>query len=142
MGARKKGAPLLLRMESQRRALEHKFKLLQRKELLALPRRAGLDSVDSLILALVEYASPATKARFKAAGLARDGAEGNGNVARLKFSPEVRNVIRKELEAGEKSVAEIAREYGPSHPTIMGWKRAWGLTRPRSRHSKGNGSDN
>ncbi len=132
-------------MEKQRQALEQKIKLLQRKELLALPARVGLDSIDNLILALVEHASTGTRNRFKAAGLA--GAQGlggdkrDGAGTRQKFSAEMRNVIRKELEKGEKSVAEIAREYGPSHPTIMGWKREWGMTRPRNRRSKGNGSD-
>lgn len=145
MSADKKRASPLSRMEKQRQTLEHKIKLLQRKELLALPARVGLDSVDSLILALVEYASSATKARFRAAGLSRSATDGDarsdGDGARAKFSPDLRNLIRKELEAGQKSVAAIAREYGPSHPTIMGWKREWGLTRPRGRRSKGNGSD-
>lgn len=149
MSAEKKRASPISRMEKQRQALEHKIKLLQRKELLALPARVGLDSIDSLILALVEYASPATRARFKAAGLAhgtthRDRAGShstNGDSARVKFPAELRNQVRKEIEAGAKSIAAIAREYGPSHPTIMGWKREWGLTKPRARRSKGNGSD-
>lgn len=145
MSADQKRASLLSRMEKQRQALEHKFKLLQRKELLALPARVGLDSVDSLILALVEHASTATKARFKAAGLSQTAADvsakANGDGSRAKFPAELRSLVRKELEAGQKSVAAISRQYGPSHPTIMGWKREWGLTRPRGRRSKANGTD-
>ena len=58
---------------------------------------------------------------------------GEGKASRVKFDVSLREQIRKELEAGLKSVAELSREYGPSHPTIMGWKRQWGLTRPRQR---------
>jgi transposase-like protein len=46
---------------------------------------------------------------------------------------DLKEQIKAELEAGGKSVAQLAREYGPSHPTIMGWKREWGMTRPRAR---------
>ena len=134
----------LSRMEQQRRALEHKIKQLQRKELLRLPARVGLESVDHLILTLVEYASPALKARLStshavAASSVLPAGNGTGAGLRTKFSSELREMIRKELESGLKSVAEISREYGPSHPTIMGWKREWGMTRPRN-HRTGNGA--
>jgi transposase-like protein len=132
----------LSRMERQRRALELRIRTLQRKELVALPRQLGFDSVDGLILALVEHASASFRARCKAAGLVEQVAaermehvELDGNGVRVKFSPELRARIKKELEAGEKSVAMISREYGPSHPTIMGWKREWGMTRPRPKRA-------
>jgi hypothetical protein len=131
----------LSRMERQRQALERQIQLLHRKNLTALPKQAGLESVDELISALLEYASPALRARFRAAGLLKgpdaDGAASDAahNGMRAKFSPEVRELIRKELAAGMKSVAEISREYGPSHPTIMGWKREWGMTRPKPKRS-------
>jgi transposase-like protein len=64
----------------------------------------------------------------------------NGGAKRTRFSAEMREQIRAELESGAKSVAQIAREYGPSHPTIMGWKREWGMTHPRPRRSPSNGS--
>jgi hypothetical protein len=131
----------LSRMERQRQLLDRQIQLLHRKTLTEMPKQAGFDSVDSLISALLEYASPALRARFKAAGLFQ-APSGNGashehhhNGARAKFSPEVRELIRKELLAGMKSVAEISREYGPSHPTIMGWKREWGMTKPKPKRS-------
>jgi hypothetical protein len=125
----------LSEMERQRRALEEKIKAAQRKEFQALPARVGLESIDALILALLEYASPAMQAHFK------DIASGKGSQdnARVKFSAELRAQIRKELEAGLKSVAQLSREYGPSHPTIMGWKREWGMTHPRSKKNGGSG---
>jgi hypothetical protein len=131
----------LTRMERQRQALDRRIQLLHRKTLTEMPRNAGFDSVDSLIAALLKYASPALRARFKAAGLFQapngEGASPDHahNGSRAKFSPELRDLIRRELMAGMKSVAEISREYGPSHPTIMGWKREWGMTRPRPKRS-------
>jgi transposase-like protein len=76
---------------------------------------------------------------MKAEGVDKAAAAAGGN-PRIKFSPELRERIRRELEAGTKSVAEISREYGPSHPTIMGWKREWGMTRPRGKRGNGNGA--
>jgi hypothetical protein len=128
----------LTRMERQRRALEHRIQVLQRKELIALPKQLGFDSVDLLIYALVEYASEPLRTRLKSVGVSLAQKFGNGAAdghGRIKFSAELRAKIRKELEAGAKSVAEISREYGPSHPTIMGWKREWGMTRPRPRRA-------
>jgi transposase-like protein len=128
----------LSRMERQRRALEQRIQLLQRKELMALPKQLGFDTVDVLIYALAEYASEPLRTRLKSVGVSLSQKSGNGGVdggGRIKFSADLRARIRKELETGSKSVAEISREYGPSHPTIMGWKREWGMTRPRPRRS-------
>jgi hypothetical protein len=131
-------------MERQRKALEQRIQLLQRKELVALPKQLGFDTVDGLILALAEYASESMRTRLRAAGLLGGPKLPNGlpdgAAGRVKFSSELRARIRKELEAGTKSVAEISREYGPSHPTIMGWKREWGMTRPRPKRTQSNGS--
>ena len=132
----------LSRLERQRLALERRILAFRRKALMALPSRVGLDSVDSLILALAEHASPAMRSRFKAAGIL-DGtgphAETISDGSRAKFSSELREMIKKELLAGGKSVAELARQYGPSHPTIMGWKREWGMTHPRPKRAGSNG---
>jgi transposase-like protein len=93
------------------------------------------------VFALLEHASPTLRDQLKAtADKARRGSVVVPANQRVKFSPELRERIRKELETGLKSVAEISREYGPSHPTIMGWKREWGMTKPRQTRGNGNGS--
>jgi hypothetical protein len=136
-------ASRLSAMERQRRELDERIQALRKKELLALPGQFGFDSVDALVFALLEHASPSLREQFRTTGLAGDkGGRGPGVAGnpRIKFSPELRERIRKELEAGLKSVAEISREYGPSHPTIMGWKREWGMTKPRTARSNGSGN--
>ncbi|MEP7242252.1 MAG: hypothetical protein ABI885_01050 [Gammaproteobacteria bacterium] len=141
----------LSRIDRQKRVLEQKIRDLQRKALLALPKRVGLDSVDSLILALLPHASASLRKTLqstKPEGAQRASppapapvstAEA-GSGGRPRFSPDIKGQIKAELEGGKKSVAAISREYGPSHPTIMGWKREWGMTHPRPRRGAGNGS--
>jgi hypothetical protein len=126
-------------MERQRQMLDDRIQALRKKELLALPAQFGLESIDELVIALLEHASDSLRERMKAEGVDK-AAFAAGGTPRLKFSPELRERIRRELEAGTKSVAEISREYGPSHPTIMGWKREWGMTRPRGKRGNGNGA--
>jgi hypothetical protein len=131
----------LSRIDREKRALEQKIQVLQGKKLVALPKQLGLDSVDSLIVALARYASPAMRTYLQS--MRPDGAgdlEAPGRARRERFSPELRGRIKTELEQGKKSVAQLSREYGPSHPTIMGWKREWGMTHPRPRRAQGNGN--
>jgi hypothetical protein len=129
----------LSRVERQRSVLKQRMDELRRRELAKLPQHVGLSTIDELIQVLVPHASAALRER-----LARiDGSDGHGapgdNARRVRFPPELRARIRAELEAGGKSVAQLSREYGPSHPTIMGWKREWGLTRPRGRGQSSSG---
>jgi hypothetical protein len=127
----------LSKIERQRQALERQIQAMQEKRLAALPDQAGFDSIDHLILALIPHAS--SSLRTKLQGIDLDGGNGAapgvgaGNGKRARFPEVLKEQIKTELEAGSKSVAQLSREYGPSHPTIMGWKREWGLTRPRPR---------
>lgn len=128
------------RMEQQRLALEKRIQILQSTELRRLPRRMGFENVDQLILALANYASPKLRegiqsAEAAAQALAR-AVPATTSGTRAIFPPELKESIRQELLARNKSVARLSREYGPSHSTIMTWKREWKLTRPRSRKSQ------
>ncbi len=131
----------LSRIEKQRNALTRQIQALQEKRLAALPAQVGLDSIDSLILALLQHASPSLRSRLHSIDL--NGAEAdlqgvgyqNGNGKRARFPEVLKEQIKAELQTGKKSVAQLSREYGPSHPTIMGWKREWGMTHPRPRKS-------
>jgi hypothetical protein len=127
----------LSKIDRQRQTLERQIQSMQEKRLAALPEQVGMESMDSLILALLSHASSSLRTRLQAIdldGLA-PGALGNGqlNGKRARFPEGLKEQIKAELESGSKSVAQLSREYGPSHPTIMGWKREWGLTRPRPR---------
>jgi hypothetical protein len=129
----------LSKIERQRHALTRQIQALQEKRLAALPAQVGLGSIDGLILALMPHASSTLRTRLQAADL--NGADGeavgtgylNGNGKRARFPETLKAQIKAELEVGQKSVAQLSREYGPSHPTIMGWKREWGMTHPRPR---------
>jgi hypothetical protein len=125
----------LSKIERQRQALERQIQSLQRKRLAALPAQVGLDSIDSLILTLLPHASASLRARLQAiepdGSMAGQSGAGTINGKRVRFPQSLREQIKAELQAGGKSVAQLSREYGPSHPTIMGWKREWGMTHPR-----------
>ena len=130
------------RLERQREALDQKIRTLQRKELHALPGRMGFENTDQLILALAEYASPALRMRLQSFGATATSMtiDPMSNVAgaRTLFPQAVKEKIRAALQSGEKSVAQLSQEYGPSQPSIRAWKRAWGLTRPhRKRRPEG-----
>ena len=127
----------LSKIERQRQTLERQIQAMQEKRLAALPEQAGFESIDHLILALIPHASSSLRMRLQAIDL--NGGTGAGqdvagvNGKRARFPEALKGQIKSELETGSKSVAQLSREYGPSHPTIMGWKREWGLTRPRPR---------
>lgn len=126
----------LSKIERQRQALERQIQALQEKRLSALPGQVGLDSIDSLILALLPHASASLRAKLHLYEMDGHGTallDGQGNGRRARFPESVKEQVKAELQKGGKSVAQIARELGPSHPTIMGWKREWGMTHPRPR---------
>ena|SRR5581483_5544666 len=133
----------LSKIERQRHALTRQIQALQEKRLAALPAQVGLPSIDGLILALMPHASPTLRTKLQAVEL--NGADGesmgagyhDGNGKRARFPEALKAQIKAELEVGKKSVAQLSREYGPSHPTIMGWKREWGMTHPRPRKNPG-----
>jgi hypothetical protein len=126
----------LSKIERQRQALERQIESLQEKRLAALPEQVGLDSIDSLILALIPHASASLRAKLQALEL-NGGSHPDGHVngKRARFPSDLKEQIKAALEAGGKSVAQLSREFGPSHPTIMGWKREWGMTHPRPRRA-------
>src|SRR5215218_9808542 len=98
----------LTKIERQREALERQIQTLQEKRLTALPAQVGFDSVDSLILALVQHASTSLRAKMQAiASNGSNGAEHAGppvNNKRARFAQALKQTIKAELEAGGKSV--------------------------------------
>jgi hypothetical protein len=122
-------------IERQKRALEEQMAQFQQQKLTALPHQVGLSSVDGLIVALIPHASSSMRAKLQAVGIDQMAtAKGVSRSAEKKmhFSPELKARVKRELQEGSKTVATLSREYGPSHSTIMGWKREWGMTRPQA----------
>jgi hypothetical protein len=106
----------LSRIDSAKREIEKKIEELRKQELAALMRELGIESAEMLIAAMKLQHPVYTDER-------------------TRFPDELRRRIKEELEKGLKSAAQLSREYGPSYPTIMSWKREWGLTRPRRRRA-------
>lgn len=146
----------LATINKRRKALELRIESRQLKRLLALPASVGAADMDLLIVALIPLSSAALRRKLKAAGFedagdsatakAHEAGNGNGNGTsprtgrarnkRAHFTEELKGRVKAELETGKKTVAALSKEYGPSHPTIMSWKRDWGMTRPHARSDR------
>lgn len=118
--------------------LEAKHASQQAKLFTGLPAQYGFGSIDQLILALVPYASPRMKGRFKtgpkAAATAPARAKSpkpKGKRRRAAISDETRNAVIEAIKAGEKTGAAIAKEFGISVPSVNNIKAAAKLTKPR-----------
>ena len=150
----------LATINKRRKALELRIESRQLKRLLALPASVGAADMDLLIVALIPLSSAALRRKLKAAGFddtsdsatakAHEAGNGSGNGIgngtsprtgrarnkRAHFTEELKGRVKAELETGKKTVAALSKEYGPSHPTIMSWKRDWGMTRPHARSDR------
>jgi hypothetical protein len=135
----------LLSINKRKKALELRIEARQLKKLLALPAQAGMADMDILIIALIPLSSLMLREKMKAAGFTNSDnpaallkgnngkASGKTSLRRIQFTPELKSRIKAELETKRKSVAVLSREYGPSHASIMAWKRGWGMTQPRTK---------
>jgi hypothetical protein len=132
----------LSRLERRRQTLEKRIKARASKQYAALPARVGLKSIDELILQLLPYGSNSLRSKLNA------GHVGNGASAPApgkrrgrpplrsrgtRYNADVKAAVKKAVEEGGKTVAEISREYGPSVFSIKDWKKKWGLTRKRKK---------
>ncbi|HVY81918.1 MAG TPA: hypothetical protein VG994_13100 [Steroidobacteraceae bacterium] len=129
----------LNRLERRRRTLEKRIKARTSKQFAALPARVGLKTIDELILQLLPFGSQSLRAKLNA------GRVGNGAVTGkrrgrpplrsrgTRYGADVKAAVKRAIEEGGKTVAEISREYGPSVFSIKDWKKKWGLTRKRKK---------
>jgi transposase-like protein len=98
----------------------------------------GLKNIDDLILELLPYGSSTLRAR-----LGQNGAtvsptgKRRGRPPRksrgTRYTADVKAAVKRAVEEGGKTVAEISRELGPSVFSIKDWKKQWGLTRARKK---------
>jgi hypothetical protein len=131
----------LNRLERRRQTLEKRIKARTSKQFAALPARVGLKSIDELILKLLPFGSSGLRSKLNAAPRAEGGAAAALPGKRrgrppmrsrgTRYGADVKAAVKRAVEEGGKTVAQISREYGPSVFSIKDWKKKWGLTRKR-----------
>lgn len=128
--------------------LEQELQQAREKELTALPKQVGLETVDELIKALAPYASPRMKGLLSGgaqagrrtssdgsgdSGAAESGAAaGAGQRRRARITDEMKQQVKTLAEEG-KTGAEIAEAVGISMPSVANIKKALGLTKKRGK---------
>jgi hypothetical protein len=142
----------LNQLERKRQQLEKRIKQRASKQYSSLPAKLGLKSIDALILELLPYGSSGLRARLSQNGAASavtsastptptNGLTVNGKrrgrppgkSRGTRYTGDVKAAVKRAVEAGDKTVAEISREFGPSVFSIKDWKKQWGLTRARKK---------
>jgi hypothetical protein len=130
----------LNQLERKRQQLEKRIKERAARQYAALPKKVGLKNIDDLIIQLLPYGSSGLRSRLNQNGApGSDGTPGKrrGRPPRksrgTRYSPDVKAAVKRAVEAGGKTVAEISREFGPSVFSIKDWKKQWGLTRSRKK---------
>ncbi|HEU4625549.1 MAG TPA: hypothetical protein VFS52_12330 [Steroidobacteraceae bacterium] len=132
----------LNRLERRRRTLEKRIKARTSKQFAALPARVGLKSIDELILQLLPFGSQSLRAKLHAPQVGNGAATGKRRgrpplrSRGTRYGADVKAAVKRAVEEGGKTVAEISREYGPSVFSIKDWKKKWGLTRKRKNKKK------
>jgi hypothetical protein len=128
----------LNQLERKRQQLEKRIKDRASKQYAALPKKVGLKNIDDLIIELLPYGSSGLRSRLNHNG-ANPGTTGKRrgrppNKSRgTRYTADVKAAVKRAVEAGGKTVAEISREFGPSVFSIKDWKKQWGLTRSRKK---------
>ena len=129
----------LSQLERKRQQLEKRIKDRASKQYAALPKKVGLKNIDDLILNLLPYGSSGLRSRLNQNGGTLPGGSGKrrGRPPRksrgTRYTADVKAAVKRAVEAGGKTVAEISREFGPSVFSIKDWKKQWGLTRSRKK---------
>jgi hypothetical protein len=133
----------LNQLERKRQQLEKRIKERASKQYAALPKKVGLKNIDDLIIHLLPYGSTGLRSRLNQNGAAH-GKAANGEAPKrrgrpprksrgTRYTADVKAAVKRAVEAGGKTVAEISRELGPSVFSIKDWKKQWGLTRARKK---------
>ncbi len=117
---------ILLEKRKKLEELQRELQALQRAELLALPKRVGLKSIDELVELLVPLMSAAPKGVMRG-----EGAGTGARKPRALITPDMRSKARQLLSAGTMTADEIARRVGVSTSFVNKLKATEGLTRPK-----------
>jgi hypothetical protein len=128
----------LNRLERRRATLEKRIKARASKQYAALPARVGLKSIDELIMRLLPYGSNGLRSKLNSAdghGVETGKRRGRPPLRSrgTRYGADVKAAVKRAVEEGGKTVAQLSREYGPSVFSIKDWKKKWGLTRKRKK---------
>lgn len=125
----------LRRVERRREKLSRQLEDRKRKQFTSIPAKYGFKSMDSFIAALSPYTSPSlTKAKPKT--VAKTSSTTAKTARRGKYSDQVKAAVKADLQKGDKTVREIAKQRGVSEYAIIDWKQAWGLVKHRKTAKK------
>jgi DNA invertase Pin-like site-specific DNA recombinase len=135
----------LAKKQAELATLEKELEAARQAQFTDLPARVGLSSIDALIRALADFASPRLKGALKgvfaekavkAAPKAEVKAEAPvkaGKRKRARVTPELKDQIVKALKAGGKTAGAVAAEFGVSGATVNNIKKAAGLTKDKGK---------
>ena len=134
----------LNRLERRRQTLEKRIKSRASKQYAALPARVGLKSIDELIVRLLPYGSSGLRSKLgtspapagNGSSVVASGPRRGRPPSRsrgTRYGADVKAAVKRAVEEGGKTVAQLSREYGPSVFSIKDWKKKWGLTRKRKK---------
>ena len=128
----------LSQLERKRQQLEKRIKERASRQFASLPAKLGLKNIDDLIIQLLPYGSSGLRARLSKNGAAASlTGKRRGRPPRksrgTRYTADVKAAVKRAVEAGGKTFAEISREFGPSVFSIKDWKKQWGLTRARKK---------
>jgi hypothetical protein len=134
----------LTKLERKRRLLEKRIHARATRQFASLPARVGLKSIDDLIIQLLPYGSNKLRSKLVVAQVGTEGGNGSAVTGKrrgrpprrsrgTRYTADVKAAVKRAVETGGKTVAEISREFGPSVFSIKDWKKQWGLTRKRKK---------
>ena len=133
----------LAKMRADVSRLEADALSAREQELMALPKQVGLATIDELIKALAEYASPRMKGRLNGVAsrkvsrpaVVSKKVKGKGRKKRTRatITDELRDKVIADAKAGKMTGVEIAKAHGISVPSVANIKKAAGLTKKRGK---------
>lgn len=137
----------LRKIDAERERLHRELETRRLKQFTSLPAKVGLRNVDQLIISLAPYASAQLRARLtvngtaaasrpgrpsssKTVGSARNGSTGRRNA---RYTDQQRAAVKEALAKGDRTVAQISKALGVAEPSIIDWKKKWGLVKKRKK---------
>ncbi len=131
----------LAKKQAELAILERELEAARDAQFTTLPAQLGLGSIDAVIKALAGYASPRLQRALRnvigekavvaapRTGVKPEALAKVGQRKRARITPGLKEEIVKALQAGGKTAAAVAAEFGVSVAAINLIKKAAGLTK-------------